>query len=64
MIILGDSFGTTPVDQGKDSGTLPMPARFIVDQNSIIRAADVNPDYTVRQKSWDTVEKLKAIASG
>ncbi|HUU50987.1 MAG TPA: redoxin domain-containing protein, partial [Nitrospinota bacterium] len=49
---------------GDDSGTLPIPARFIIDQSSIIRAADVNPDYTVRPEPEDTVEKLKAIANG
>ncbi len=46
---------------GDDSWTLPMPARYIIDQNSIIRAADVSPDYTVRPEPEQTVETLKAM---
>ena len=34
---------------------LPMPARYVVDQQGTIRAADVNPDYTVRPEPGDTV---------
>jgi peroxiredoxin len=33
---------------GDDSWTLPMPARFIIGQDSVIRYAEVNPDYTRR----------------
>jgi peroxiredoxin len=46
---------------GDDSWTLPMPARFIIDQASIIRVADVDPDYTIRPEPSRTVEKLKAM---
>src|SRR5205823_8103535 len=34
---------------------LPMPARYVVDQQGTIRAADVNPDYAVRPEPGDTV---------
>jgi peroxiredoxin len=40
---------------------LPMPARYVIDAQGIIRAADVNADYTVRPEPSETVEKLKQI---
>jgi peroxiredoxin len=46
---------------GDNSWTLPMPARYIIDQHSTIRAADVNPDYTVRPEPEETVKVLDAI---
>ncbi len=46
---------------GDDSWTLPMPARYIIDQSSTIRTADVNPDYTVRPEPEDTVRVLSAL---
>jgi peroxiredoxin len=46
---------------GDDSWTLPMPGRFVIDRSSIIRAAEVNPDYTVRPEPQDTIEALKAM---
>ena len=36
-----------PTYNGDDSWSLPMPARFIVDQHAVIRAADVNLDHTI-----------------
>lgn len=41
---------------------LPMPARYIVDQNGIIRAADVNADYTIRPEPSETLERLRNLA--
>ena len=43
------SFGTS-LDRFHDEleYRLPMPARYVVDQDGIIRAADVNADYTIR----------------
>ena len=42
------SFGST-LDRFHDETEyrLPMPARYIIDSRSIIRAADVNADYTI-----------------
>ncbi len=47
---------------GDDSWTLPMPARFVIDREGIIRAAEVSADYMVRPDPADTVEVLKALA--
>ena len=40
---------------------LPMPARYVVDQNSVVRSADVNPDYTVRPEPDETMEFLRKM---
>jgi len=46
---------------GDDSWTLPMPARFIIDSEGIIRYAEINPDYTVRPDPAETIAALKRI---
>ncbi len=50
-----------PTFNGDDSWTLPMPARFIVDQKSIIRTVDVNLDHTIRPEPDATIEALKNL---
>lgn len=37
---------------------LPMPARYVIDKDGIIRAADVNADYTIRPEPSETVRQL------
>jgi peroxiredoxin len=39
----------------------PMPARYVIDKEGIIRAADVNADYTIRSEPSDTVRILKTL---
>ncbi|WP_223260432.1 peroxiredoxin-like family protein [Paenibacillus ihbetae] len=46
---------------GDDSWQLPVPATFIVDQQGIIRFADVNPDYKVRAEPSEVLSKLLFI---
>jgi peroxiredoxin len=45
-------YATFPLDlgtyNGDDSWTLPMPARFVIDQRGVIRYADSDPDYITR----------------
>ena len=50
-----------PAFNGDDSGTLPMPSRFIVDQQAVIRAADVNLDHTVRPEPDTAIEVLRNL---
>ena len=50
-----------PKNNGDESWTLPMPARFIIDLDSTIRYAEVDPDYTVRPEPEHTIEALKAL---
>ena len=57
-----NQFGiNSPGGSSDDSGTLPMPGRFVIDQGCIVRAADVNPDYTRRPEPEKTIEDLKAL---
>jgi peroxiredoxin len=46
---------------GDESWTLPMPARFVVNRDGIIRAAEVNPDYTHRPEPADTIAVLRNL---
>ena len=46
---------------GDASWTLPMPARFVIDQTGIIRAADSDPDYTTRPEPSETLQALRAL---
>src|SRR5580698_7458891 len=55
------SFGST-LDRFHDESEyrLPMPARYIIDKQGIIRAADVNADYTIRSEPTETLKQLRA----
>jgi peroxiredoxin len=48
---------------GDDSWTLPMPARFVIDREGLIRSADVSPDYTVRSDPAKAIMAVRAIGS-
>lgn len=52
-----------PKYNGDDSWRLPMPARFILDRNAVIQAADVNLDHTVRPEPASAIEALKRLQS-
>jgi hypothetical protein len=40
-----------------------MPARDVIDQEGIIRAADVNADYTIRPEPSETVRLLRTLST-
>jgi peroxiredoxin len=42
---------------------LPMPARYVIDKEGIIRAAEVNADYTIRPEPSETLKILRALKS-
>ena len=50
------------VANGDASWTLPMPARYLVDRQGVVRAADVHPDYTRRTEPAATLAGLRALA--
>ena len=56
------SFGNS-LDRFHDESEyrLPMPARYVIDSQGIIRAADVNADYTIRPEPSETVSILKTL---
>jgi peroxiredoxin len=49
--------------RGNDDGTwrLPVPARFVIDRQSVIRAVDADPDDTRRSEPARTVEILAGL---
>ncbi|NNL77383.1 MAG: redoxin domain-containing protein [Desulfobacterales bacterium] len=50
-----------PTYNGDDSWSLPMPARFIVDQHGVVQAADVNLDHKVRPEPASVLDVLKNL---
>jgi len=40
---------------------LPIPARYVVDKQGIIRAADVSADYTIRLEPSETLRQLRML---
>jgi hypothetical protein len=50
-----------PAFNGDASWTLPMPGRFVVSQDSTIRYAEVNPDYTRRPEPSDMLPALRGL---
>ena len=43
---------------------LPMPARYVVDQQGVIRSANVSPDYTIRPDPSETIRTLEELTKG
>jgi peroxiredoxin len=58
------SFGST-LDRFHDESEyrLPMSARYVIDTEGIIRAADVNANYTVRPEPSETVRLLRTLTA-
>jgi peroxiredoxin len=56
------SFGST-LDRFNDEPEyrLPMPARYMIDKQGIIRAAEVNADYTIRSEPSETLRQLRVL---
>ncbi len=50
-----------PTYNGDESWSLPLASRFIVDQNAVIRAADVNLDHTMRPEPATALEVLRNL---
>ena len=56
------SFGIDlPACSGGGQWILPMPARIVVDSSGIVRATDIDADYTVRPEATKTLEDLRAL---
>jgi peroxiredoxin len=52
-----------PKGNGDGTWRLPVPARFVIDREGIIRAVDADPDYTRRPEPAQTVEVLRRLQS-
>jgi peroxiredoxin len=51
-----------PKYNGDDSWTLAVPARLVVDAGGIVRAADIEVDYTRRPEPEKTLADVRALA--
>jgi hypothetical protein len=49
-----------PAFNGETSWTLPMPGRFVIGQDRIIRYAEINPDYTRRPEPSGMLPALRS----
>jgi peroxiredoxin len=56
------SFGSS-LDRFNDEPEyrLPIPARYVIDRQGVIRAADVNADYTIRTEPSETLRQLRTL---
>jgi peroxiredoxin len=56
------SFGNA-LDRFRDEPEyrLPIPARYVVDKEGIIRGADVNAAYTIRLEPAETLKELRNL---
>ncbi len=50
-----------PMYNSDDSWTLPLTARFVIDQGKIIRSAEINTDYTIRPEPENTIKALNSL---
>ena len=52
--------------RGNGDGTwrLPIPARFVIDHQGVVRAVDADPDYTRRTEPAETVDILRKLPDG
>lgn len=50
-----------PKYNGDESWTLPVPARLVIDSDGIIRATDIDVDYTRRPEPDKTVADINAL---
>ena len=46
---------------GENAFRLPMPARYVIDQQSVIRSANVSSDYTIRPEPSETINTLEEL---
>jgi len=49
------------IGNGEDSGTLPMPARYVIGPDGVVAYAEVNPDYTRRPDPSELLPPLQRL---
>jgi peroxiredoxin len=52
------------VVNGDGEWRLPVPARFVVDGDGIVRSVEADPDYRFRPEPGGTVEVLRGLVAG
>ena len=49
---------------GDPSWRLPVPARFVIDAQGIVRSVEADPDYRFRPEPETTLEALRKVTAG
>jgi peroxiredoxin len=52
------------VRNGDPSWQLPVPARFVIDAEGIVRSVEADPDYTHRPEPESTLAALRKVVEG
>ena len=52
------------VRNGDPAWVLPVPARFVIDAEGIVRSVDADPDYTHRPPVAGTLAALRSVVEG
>jgi peroxiredoxin len=52
------------VRNGDPSWRLPVPARFVIDAEGIVRSVEADPDYTHRPEPESTLAALRKVVAG
>jgi peroxiredoxin len=59
------SFGSTlDLFHNEPEYRLPMPGRYVLDRQGVIRAAEVNVDYTIRPEPSQTLREVRKLTIG
>lgn len=53
-----------PVVNGDPSWRLPVPARFVIDTDGIVRSVEADPDYKYRPEPETTLGFLRQVVEG
>jgi peroxiredoxin len=53
-----------PVRNGDPAWVLPVPARFVIDAQGIVRSVEADPDYTHRPPVEGTLAALRSVVEG
>ena len=52
------------IRNGDPSWRLPVPARFVIDAQGIVRSVEADPDYTHRPEPESTLTALRKVVAG
>jgi len=53
-----------PAANGDPSWRLPVPSRFVIDQDGIVRSVEADPDYKYRPEPETTLDALRKVVGG
>lgn len=53
-----------PVTNGDPSWRLPIPSRFVIDQEGVVHSVEADPDYKYRPEPETTLDVLRKLVGG